>query len=175
MTARSRPLRRRLVLTTLTAVAVLLVAGLALFQPWKLLVDRMVSEPAPATVAPAEPLPRVLARGELIAHEHATTGSVLVLGLADGSRVLRLQDLDTSDGPLMKVLITDAPVLPGVDGWGVFDDGRQVDLGELKGNIGSSNYVLPADVDLAQLRSVSIWCDRFNVSFGAAALAPVAA
>ena len=57
----------------------------------------------------------------------------------------------------------------------MFDDGRQVDLGELKGNIGSSNYVLPADVDLAQLRSVSIWCDRFNVSFGAAALAPVAA
>ncbi|HWM56287.1 MAG TPA: DM13 domain-containing protein [Pseudonocardia sp.] len=175
MTTRSRPLRRRLVLTTLTAVAVLLVAGLALFQPWKLLVDRMVSEPAPTTVAPAEPPPRVLARGELITHEHATTGSVLVLGLADGSRVLRLQDLDTSDGPLLKVLITDAPVLPGVDGWGVFDDGRQVDLGELKGNIGSSNYVLPADVDLAQLRSVSIWCDRFNVSFGAAALAPVAA
>ena len=54
----------------------------------------------------------------------------------------------------------------------MFDDGRYVDLGELKGNIGSSNYPLPPDVDLAALTSVSIWCDRFDVSFGAAALEP---
>jgi hypothetical protein len=52
----------------------------------------------------------------------------------------------------------------------VFDDGRHVDLGELKGNIGSSNYPVPADVDLAGLRSVTIWCNRFSVSFAAAAL-----
>ena len=51
-----------------------------------------------AAGAPA-PAPVVLARGELITHEHTTTGSVQVLGLPDGSRVLRLQDLDTSDGP----------------------------------------------------------------------------
>lgn len=52
----------------------------------------------------------------------------------------------------------------------MFDDGRHVDLGELKGTIGSSNYPVPADVDLAGLSSVTIWCDRFNVSFAAAAL-----
>ena len=92
--------------------------------------------------------------------------------MPDGSRVLRLQDLQTSNGPLLKVWITDAPVLPGTDGWGVFDDGGYVDLGELKGNIGSSNYPLPADVDLSRLTSVSVWCDRFNVSFGAAAAGP---
>ena len=86
--------------------------------------------------------------------------------------MLRLQDLQTSNGPLLKVWITDAPVLPGTDGWSVFDDGSYVDLGELKGNIGSSNYPLPADVDLSRLTSVSVWCDRFNVSFGAAQLAP---
>ena len=90
--------------------------------------------------------------------------------MPDGSRVLRLQDLQTSNGPLLKVWLTDAPVLPGTDGWGVFDDGGCVDLGELKGNIGSSNYPLPADADLARLTSVSVWCDRFNVSFGAATL-----
>ena len=112
----------------------------------------------------------MLARGELISHEHASTGSVVLLRLADGSRVLRLQDLDTSDGPLLKVWLTDAPVIEGSEGWYVFDDGRHVDLGELKGNIGSSNYPIPADVDLGGLTSVSIWCDRFDVSFAAAAL-----
>ena len=66
--------------------------------------------------------------------------------------------------------LTDAPVIEGTDGWRVFDDGAWVDLGALKGNVGSQNYAIPADVDLAQLTSVSIWCDRFDVSFGAAEL-----
>ena len=48
-----------------------------------------------------------------------------------------------------------------------------VDLGDLKGNIGSSNYPVPPDADLTTLRSVSIWCARFHVSFAAAELKPV--
>jgi hypothetical protein len=95
-----------------------------------------------------------------------------VLGLPDGSRVLRLEDLRTSDGPLLKVWLTDAPVIEGRDGWYVFGDGRHVELGELKGNIGSSNYPVPPDIDLATLPSITIWCDRFHVSFAAAALRP---
>jgi hypothetical protein len=173
-------LRRPAVLIGLAVAAVLVVAGLAVFQPWKLFVDRTVDEALPTVAAPAAPAPEApavtgpveLARGELISHEHASSGSVVVLELPDGSRVLRLEDLDTSDGPLLKVWLTDAPVIEGPDGWYVFDDGAHVDLGELKGNIGSSNYPIPADVDLADLTSVSIWCDRFDVSFAAAALVP---
>jgi hypothetical protein len=55
----------------------------------------------------------------------------------------------------------------------VFDDGRYRSLGQLKGNHGNQNYVIPTGLDLAGLRSVSIWCNRFNVSFGAAELTPV--
>lgn len=173
-------LRRPAVLIGLAVVAVLAVTGLAVFQPWKLFVDRTVDEALPTVAAPAAPAapavtgPVELARGELISHEHASSGSVVVLELPDGSRVLRLEDLDTSDGPLLKVWLTDAPVIEGRDGWYVFDDGAYVDLGELKGNIGSSNYEIPPDVDLAGLTSVSIWCDRFDVSFAAADLTPVA-
>lgn len=128
--------------------------------------------PASATAAPAAPAaPAVLAEGELISHEHEATGAVRVLQLADGSRILRLEDLSTSNGPDLRVWITDAPVIDGEDGWHVFDDGRYVDLGGLTGNLGSSNYPLPPDLDLRALSSVSIWCDRFNVSFGAAQLA----
>ena len=185
------------------AGAIAVVAALVVFQPWKLVVDDVVDEalpvaapattrgPAPGspTTTPSAPAasaaapspttsatasaPRVLARGTLISHEHATSGTVVVLALADGSRVLRLQDLRTSNGPDVKVWLSDAAVRPGSDGWRVFDDGRYADLGSLKGNVGNQNYVIPADVDLATLTSLSLWCDRFDVSFGAATLAPV--
>jgi hypothetical protein len=178
-------LRRPVVLAGAAVAAVLLVVALAVFQPWKLVVDRTVDEALPAaapavpgpaapSAAPAEAAPVELLRGELISHEHASSGSVVVLELPDGSRVLRLEDLDTSDGPLLKVWLTDAPVIEGTDGWYVFDDGAVVDLGELKGNVGSSNYPIPPGTDLAELTSVSIWCERFGVSFAAAALEPVA-
>lgn len=177
--ARPPLLRRRSTWVGLAVVVALLAVALPVFQPWRLIVDQAVDEAVPSTepavaMAPGQPPsgPVLLASGELISHEHATTGSVQVLALPDGSRVLRLDNLRTSNGPLLKVWITDAPVLAGTPGWGVFDDGRHVDLGVLKGNIGSSNYPLPADVDLATLNSVSIWCDRFNVSFGAAPLQP---
>jgi Electron transfer DM13 len=116
--------------------------------------------------------PATLVGGRLISHEHRTSGTVRVLRLADGSRILRLENLDTSNGPDLKVWLTDAPVLSGRRGWHVFDDGRYVNLGRLKGNKGSQNYPVPADLDLDRYPSVSIWCDRFNVSFGAATLSP---
>jgi hypothetical protein len=175
-------LRRPVVLAAAAIAAVLLVAALLVFEPWKLVVDRTVDEAPPAAAAtdpgPAVPAERdaaepvVLARGELISHEHPSSGSVVLLELPDGSRVLRLEDLDTSDGPLLKVWLTDAPVIEGRDGWYVFDDGVVVDLGELKGNVGSSNYPVPADADLGALTSVSVWCERFAVSFAAAELVP---
>ncbi len=182
---------RRLLLRVLLPVGVVLVvAALLVLEPWKLVVDRRVDEapptvaaaggavdPAPAAVpvAPAAPAaPVVLARGRLISHEHASSGQVEVLQLPDGSRVLRLEDLETSDGPRLRVWLSAAPVLEGRAGWHVFADAPHVDLGDLKGNVGSSNYALPDDVDLAALPSVTIWCERFSVSFAAAALDPVA-
>ncbi|WP_240134578.1 DM13 domain-containing protein [Streptomyces sp. MUM 178J] len=165
-------------------------AGLYWFQPWKLWVDETVRDEIPtaapagganeaaedaepsdgaAPTAPAGPV--TLAEGELISHEHTTTGSVKILRLPDGSRTLRLENLDTSNGPDLRVLLSDAPVKEGKAGWHVFDDGAYVSLGKLKGNKGDQNYALPADVDLDKFTSVSIWCDRFDVSFGAAPIA----
>lgn len=45
-----------------------------------------------------------------------------------------------------------------------------LDLGDLKGNSGSASYPVPPGTDLTGLTSVSIWCERFAVSFGAADL-----
>jgi hypothetical protein len=128
----------------------------------------------PATRSKARPKsdgPVTLLAGRFVSHEHGTSGSAQVLRLADGSRVLRIKNLDTSNGPDLRVWLTDAPVRQGRAGWFVFDDGKHVDLGELKGNVGNQNYAIPAGADLQSLSSVSIWCARFRVSFGAVALA----
>ena len=182
---RKKPIAGVAVLVSSLVVAAL-GAGLYWFQPWKLWVDQEVREeipvaaaqpkdppagtaPSPAASSP-EAGPSTVAVGELISHEHDTAGTVRILRLADGSHVLRLEGLRTSNGPDLRVWLTDAPVIQGKAGWGVFDDGRHVSLGGLKGNQGDHNYPLPADVDLADFSSVSIWCDRFDVSFGAAEL-----
>ncbi|MDH6493112.1 DM13 domain-containing protein [Streptomyces sp. SAI-127] len=187
--------RVRKVLTRPLVVAVLVVAvggvgfGLYWFQPWKLWQDETVEEALPGAVATSAPPaaapssepseqpsatgPQTLASGELISHEHATSGTVQLVRLADGSHVIRLENLDTSNGPDLRVWLTDASVKEGEAGWHVFDDGKYVSLGKLKGNKGSQNYVLPRGVDPSGYNSVSIWCDRFDVSFGAAELARV--
>ncbi|WP_215447912.1 DM13 domain-containing protein [Streptomyces sp. ATCC 21386] len=194
--------RVRAVLVRPWVVGVLVVAVAAVglgsywFQPWKLWQDQTVTEALPGAVetsavseperagatsptgsptpsAPAPAGPETLADGELISHEHTTSGAVKLVRLADGSHVVRLENLDTSNGPDLRVWLTDAPVKEGRAGWHVFDDGKYVSLGRLKGNKGSQNYPLPADVDPAGFSSVSIWCDRFDVSFGAAELTRV--
>ncbi|MFD9407953.1 DM13 domain-containing protein [Streptomyces sp. NPDC059989] len=180
-TVRNTRRRGRLLVGAVIAVAVVLGAGLYWFQPWKLWQNETVREALPAATGSARPGagsapsaaagPRTVASGELISHEHATTGSVKIVRLPDGSHTLRLENLDTSNGPDLRVLLSDAPVKEGVAGWRVFDDGKYVTLGKLKGNKGDQNYELPSGIDLSQYTSVSIWCDRFDVSFGAAALA----
>ncbi|GCB43914.1 secreted protein [Streptomyces sp. NL15-2K] len=186
----------RKALTGPLVIAVLVVAvvgggfGLYWFQPWKLWQDETVQEALPGVVESSVPSvavpsdepsaqpspatgPQTLASGELISHEHATSGTVKLVRLADGSHVVRLENLDTSNGPDLRVWLTDAPVKQGQAGWHVFDDGKYVSLGKLKGNKGSQNYALPSDVNPSSYSSVSIWCDRFDVSFGAAELARV--
>lgn len=186
--------RVRKIRTRLWGVVVLVVAvagvgfGAYWFQPWKLWQDETVEEALPGVVATSAPPatgpskapagspsssttgPQTLASGELISHEHATSGTVKLVRLADGSHVVRLENLDTSNGPALRVWLTDAPVKEGRAGWHVFDDGEHISLGRLKGNRGSQNYVLPDGIDPARYTSVSIWCDRFDVSFGAAEL-----
>lgn len=183
-------IRKRAVLAVTAAVlAGAVTFGLVWFQPWKLWVDHRVADALPAvataTTAVAPPVPsgpatrtasapadRLLARGKLISQEHPTHGTVSVIARADGSRVLAIAGLSTSEGPDVKVWLTDAPVRADSSGWHVFDDGRYVSLGRLKGNLGNQLYPIPAGTDLTGLASVSIWCDRFDVSFGAAELTP---
>jgi hypothetical protein len=160
-----RPARRRW--PALAAVAVV-VAGVGFvlfwFQPQKLFIDDRVEEPipvatptnppptsAPAADAPAPPPsvapspaptePTEVARGEFLSLDHGTTGVARVLELADGTRIVRVEGLDTSNGPDLYLYVTATPA-GGEET--AFDD-EYVNLGRLKGNQGDHNYDLPPD------------------------------
>lgn len=152
------------------AVVVVLLAGFGLywFQPWKLFTSSTITETPPAVST-------TLARGALISHEHTTSGSAELVKLPDGRHQLVLRDLATSDGPDLRVWLTDQPVIEGRDGWEVFDDGQWIELGRLKATHGVQVYDLPEGADPSRFSSVTIWCKRFAVSFGAAALTTTAA
>ncbi len=115
------------------------------------------------TPEPAGPVE--LSAGDFEDAEYDTSGRARIIELADGSRFVRLEDLDTSDGPDLFVGLSASP--SGGD-WGSYDDERYVSLGELKATNGNQNYEIPREVKLKGLKSVVIWCDRFNVAFGTA-------
>jgi hypothetical protein len=156
------------------ALAVLVLAGAAglyWFQPWKLATSSTINEVLPSVEpSPAPAGNTLLAQGTIITHEHESSGSVKLIRLADGRVQVVLENLATSDGPDLRVWLTDQPVRPGRDGWTVFDDGRYVEVGRLKANRGNQVYDVPAGTDLTGLTSMTIWCKRFSVSFGAAFL-----
>jgi hypothetical protein len=172
--------RARVIGASLVMLAALTVFVLVWFQPQKLLVDQRVDEglpqgvqeeearPASEGASAREPQagPRAIGAGRFRSLEHDTTGRALVLALADGSRYLRFDDLATSNGPELRVYLSE---VPAGDDWYAYGE-RFVDLGALKGNVGDQNYELPDDIDLARYKSAVIWCRRFSVGFGVAPL-----
>ncbi len=174
----------------LVATAALVLAGLGIFaflwfRPDKIFVNKTVNEALPTAPAPAASgppaadgstgapaaQPVILSSGPFRNLEHETTGTAKIVELTDGSRVVRLEDFRTSNGPDVVVILSTTPAT--VDEWGAYDDGEFVNIGELRGNVGSQNYSIPGNVDLSKFRSVVIWCRRFNVAFGAAPITSV--
>jgi len=137
------------------------------FRPERLAVDRRVQEELP-TAGEASSV-KTLASGTFHGVLHPTQGTATIYRLGNGSRVLRFTNFKTSNGPDVHVYMVAA------------DDAKDhatvqrvevLDLGTIKGNIGDQNYLLGPNVDLSKYRAVSVWCMRFSVNFGTAALVP---
>jgi hypothetical protein len=140
------------------------------FRPELIFIDKTVNEDLPAAHATSvtkrgEPV--VLAKGAFRGLAHETRGAATVHQLGDGKRILRLSDFETSNGPDVHVYLVAAEVAKDNE---TVKQAGFIDLGSLKGNKGDQNYEVPATVDLSQYKSVSIWCARFGVNFGAATL-----
>lgn len=145
--------------------------------------EPMADEPAPETTEPAAVTtavattaappsgPTLLAQGMFVDGDsyHTASGDVKVYRLEDGALVLRLEDIEVRNGPDLNVIVTPSPTVAGrgdvrVEG--------HLDLGDLKGNIGSQNYDLPAGYALPDEFSVVVFCVPFQVVFGSAEMRP---
>ena len=160
--------------TALIGLAIVVVAGgWYAFRPERLFVNKTVNESlgavAPAATEPAAAAaPMALATGSFHSNAHDTRGTATVLDLGSGRRVLRLTNFATSNGPDVRIYLVAAP---DVQDNATVKTAGFVELGAMKGNIGDQNYEIPATVDLASYRTVTIWCRRFSVNFGSAPLA----
>lgn len=125
---------------------------------------------APAVEA-EEPMmdeePEALSTGEFAGADefHMGAGTATIYRLEDGSHVLRFEDFEVTNGPDLHVLLVPDPNPTDRD-----DIEGYVDLGSLKGNIGSQNYEIPADLDVSEFGSVMIYCKPFHVTFATASL-----
>ena len=140
------------------------------FQPQKIFLEESVNEAAPsarATASASTATVAAISSGRFRSLEHRTTGTATVLRLANDSHVLRIEDLDTSNGPDLRVYLSE---LPSNLGWRDYGE-RYIELGKLKGNRGDQNYRIPAGTDISKYKSLVIWCVRFKVGFGVAPLA----
>lgn len=98
---------------------------------------------------------------------HQGSGNVSLVRLESGEIELRFEDFDVTNGPDLEVWLSDHEY-PRTNG--DVSNGTWLDLGRLKGNVGNQAYILPADADLSQIKSVTIWCEQFGVLFASASL-----
>ena len=98
---------------------------------------------------------------------HRGSGTATIYRTPDGSEILRLENLDVTNGPALHVVLSTHP--DPERSQQVKQEGY-VDLGDLKGNRGNQNYPIPAGVDTSIHKSVVIYCYPFAVVFSVATL-----
>lgn len=98
---------------------------------------------------------------------HKGSGQATIYQSPDGSNILRLENLNVTNGPALHVILTPHP--DPMSRSDVNTPGY-VDLGSLKGNMGNQNYEIPSDVDIASQGSIVIYCMPFHVIFSVAPL-----
>lgn len=105
--------------------------------------------------------------GTFVAAEASTTGTAQIIE-EDGQRYVVLDStFSTTDmAPDLHVVLETSEVPPGsYSSFGSF-----VNLGALQSVTGEQRYPIPDSVDLAEFKSVSIWCRMANATMGYAVL-----
>ena len=98
---------------------------------------------------------------------HKGSGQATIYRGPDGSHLLRLENLDVTNGPDLHVILTPHE---NPEDRGDVNTAGYIDLGKLKGTKGDQNYPIPDDVDIDAQGSVVIYCKPFHVIFSVASL-----
>ncbi|MHB8646253.1 MAG: DM13 domain-containing protein [Thermomicrobiales bacterium] len=144
------------VATTISIASTATVAPAAAGQPPVIRQPQTAPTAAP-TSAPVATGPVAVKTGTFVKVEHSGTGTATIYKQANGTYILRLENLDITNGPDLRVRV-------------LGPNGATLDLGGLKGNKGNQNYDLPADFDPTKYDTADIWCRAFSVQFNKAAL-----
>ena len=128
--------------------------------------EKMLEEAANAGPPPP---PVALASGSFRDADsfHRGSGTATIYWLPDDSYLLRLEDFEVTNGPDLRVLLAEAGDPMSRD---ELQAGGYTHLAKLKGNKGSQNYEIPADINLDEQNSVIIYCMPFHVIFSVAPL-----
>lgn len=123
---------------------------------------------APASEQDWDETARVLSSGRFIEIDalHWGEGTATLYQLDDGRRVLRFEDFASARGGEVYVYLSRDPqplvaLEVGID---------YLNLGRLKGNRGSQNYLLPIGQDGSGYQSAVIFCRQFNMVITSARL-----
>ena len=126
-------------------------------------IEAPMSEPMTTGMSSAEAVSLISGDFRDADRFHRGSGRATIYRLEDNSHVLRLEDLNVTNGPDLHVLLM-------VDPEGGDKDQGYLDLGKLKGNIGNQNYPIPDDADVSRYHAVMIYCQPFHVVFSTAPL-----
>lgn len=139
--------------------------------PWEITIDQQIDTPLMEPPLPAMATAKVLGEGDFYDVEMQGKGTARIYQLADGSRVLRLEDFEVSHNTDLFVWLSEAAA-PRTSKDTVA--APHVELGNLKSTLGDQNYVLPADLAPERIRSIVIWCEPVRIAYAASALHPPA-
>ena len=114
------------------------------------------SEPMPSTSAAVTPSSAVRARGQLgyVDDLHNGKGEVQIVEVG-GRRFVRFESVAITNAP-------DVHIYLSKDAGGRYVEANTVYLGPLRATNGSFNYEIPGSVDIAQYKSVVVWCRAFT-------------
>ena len=165
MGSESKHLRPKRIVLYVVGLVVLVGLWYA-FRPAKLFTTRRVNE-APPQQSQNAPVP--IYTGRFVGEVHKTRGRATILKQADGTRLLRITDFSTSDGPQLHVLLVDGRDPNATNDFSLTVI-KNVDLGDLNGTQGDQTYAIPGSVDLQTYKVVTIFCEHFHANFGSASL-----
>lgn len=161
-------------MTPHTRTALLLTATLGLALPAAL--AQTMTKPAPMTkpAASAPAMTDTMAKpmsttrmGAFKTLHAPTQGSAKLARNAQGRWTLTITGLRTEPAPDLHVwLVPQSPVKDTP----ALAQGKHLDLGTIETTTRSRTYLLPANVNPAEYRSVVLWCEQFSVAFAAAPL-----
>jgi Electron transfer DM13 len=143
----------------LIALVIVATIPIGIYTMSPLFLSATVNESLPATTS--VPVQKPFSGIFMGAHDgfHNAEGNAKVVSLTDGSKILRLENFKSTNGPNVHVyLSTDKHATD------------YVDLGKLKANNGNQNYNIPSGIDITKHNIVLIWCKDFSVLFGSAVL-----